>query len=146
MPAYNAVDIFCGCGGMTEGLKQAGFQVIAGIEIDEHAGKTYRMNHEKDGTILFQQDIQLFNTNIIKDILNGQPLHLLAGCPPCQGFSSIRRKNKKRSVKDPRNKLINEYYRFVKELMPITIMLENVPALANYTYFKKVVGQIKKLG
>ena len=146
MPSYNAVDIFCGCGGMTEGLKQAGFQVIAGIEIDEHAGKTYRMNHEKDGTILFQQDIQLFNTNIIKDILNGQPLHLLAGCPPCQGFSSIRRKNKKRSVKDPRNKLINEYYRFVKELMPITIMLENVPALANYTYFKKVVGQIKKLG
>ena len=99
MPAYNAVDIFCGCGGMTEGLKQAGFQVIAGIEIDEHAGKTYRMNHEKDGTILFQQDIQLFNTNIIKDILNGQPLHLLAGCPLSRLFVD-KKKNKKRSVKD----------------------------------------------
>lgn len=146
MPAYSAVDIFCGCGGMTEGLKQAGFNVIAGIEIDEHAGKAYRMNHEKDGTMLYQQDIRLFNTNVIKDLLKGQPLHLLAGCPPCQGFSAMRRKNKKRSVNDPRNKLINEYYRFVKELMPIAIMLENVPALSNYTDFKRIVDKIKKLG
>ncbi|HMM22392.1 MAG TPA: DNA mismatch endonuclease Vsr [Selenomonadales bacterium] len=146
MPAYNAIDLFCGCGGMTEGLKQAGFKVIAGIEIDEHAAKTYRLNHERDGTVLFKQDIRSIDTNAIKELLRGEPLHLLAGCPPCQGFSTLKRKNKRRSARDPRNRLINEYYRLVKELLPITIMLENVPALSNYTSFKKIVRQIKQLG
>ena len=143
---YNAIDLFCGCGGMTEGLKQAGFKVIAGIEIDENASLAYRANHAKDGVVLFQEDIRHFDTNRIKILLGDEPLYLLAGCPPCQGFSSMRRKNKKKSVKDPRNNLILEYLRFVDELRPITIMLENVPALSEYTQFKKIVKALKKLG
>ncbi|EQB22173.1 C-5 cytosine-specific DNA methylase [Dehalobacter sp. UNSWDHB] len=55
------------------------------------------------------------------ELLKGEPLHLLAGCPPCQGFSSLRRKNKKRSYKDTRNSLILEYLKMVEELQPITI-------------------------
>lgn len=144
--SYNAIDLFSGCGGMTEGLINAGFQVIAAVEIDKFASETYRANHDKHGVVLFEEDIRTLKAEKILELLKGEPLHLLAGCPPCQGFSSLRRKNKKRSYKDNRNSLILEYLRMVEELQPITIMLENVPGIENYTLFKKVFTRLKKLG
>ena len=143
---YNAIDLFSGCGGMTEGLFQAGFHVVAAVEIDRYAAQTYRANNDQRGVYLFEEDIREVNIKTIQDMLDGEPLHLLAGCPPCQGFSTIRKKNKKRPKKDVRNKLIWEFIRFVEELMPITIMLENVPALAEYTEFRKAVLKLKRLG
>ena len=73
---YIAVDLFSGCGGMSEGLRQAGFNVIAAVEIDKHAAMTYRLNHHD--TILFEEDIRSLSTDRIKDILNRQRLQLLA--------------------------------------------------------------------
>lgn len=143
---YNAIDLFSGCGGMTEGLLNAGFKVIAAVEIDKYAAQVYRANHEKNGVHLFEEDIRTIDTSRISELLKGEPLHLLAGCPPCQGFSSLRRRNKKRSSKDSRNSLILEYLRFVEELQPITIMLENVPGLENYILFKRVFSRLCKLG
>lgn len=139
----NAIDLFSGCGGLSEGLKQAGFKVIAGVEVDKNAAKAFRMNHS--GTVLFEDDIRKIDTNKILELLNGKPLHLLAGCPPCQGFSSLRRLNRKSAIRDKRNNLINEYYRFVEELMPLTIMLENVPGIVDYTLFKAIVEKLKTL-
>ncbi len=145
MREYTAVDLFCGCGGMTEGLRQAGFDVIAGIELDDNAASAYRMNH-KENTILFHKNILDVRAQDIAELLKGEPLHLLAACPPCQGFSSMRRKNKKGAVNDPRNKLIHEFYRFADELRPVTIMLENVPALSEYADFKEVVNKLEQIG
>ncbi len=142
---YTAVDLFCGCGGMTEGLREAGFHVVAGIELDNNAAQAYEMNH-KDNTVLFHKNILDVRTQDIAELLKGEPLHLLAACPPCQGFSSMRRKNKKGAVNDPRNKLIHEFYRFADELRPITIMLENVPALSEYDDFKEVVDKLEQIG
>ena len=139
-----AIDLFSGCGGLTEGLKQAGFKVVAGVEINENAANAFRMNHSE--TTLFEDDIRKLDTNKIIKLLNGIPLHLLAGCPPCQGFSSLRKLNRKSSVRDERNSLIDEYYRFVKELSPLTIMLENVPGIVDYTLFKEIVRKLKHLG
>jgi len=62
---------------------------------------------------------------------------LLAGCPPCQGFSSIRRLNRMQPVEDDRNTLIMEYVRLVRALKPYTIMMENVPGLVQYDLFKE---------
>ncbi len=140
----NAIDLFSGCGGLSEGLKQAGFNVIAGVEVDKNAAKAYRMNHTD--TVLYEDDIRKLDSNEILKLLNGKPLHLLAGCPPCQGFSTIRKLNRKLAVPDERNSLINEYYRFVKELNPLTIMLENVPSIVDYTLFKTIARKLKKLG
>ena len=140
----NAVDLFSGCGGLSEGLKQANFNIIAGVEVNSSAVKTYRMNH--NDTVLFENDIRELDTNKILKLLRGKPLHLLAGCPPCQGFSSIRRLNRKSAVHDERNSLIDEYYRFVKELSPVTIMIENVPGIVDYTLFKNIIRNLKKLG
>lgn len=138
-----AIDVFSGCGGLTEGLKQAGFDVIAGVEVDNNAARTFRMNHSD--TVLFEDDIRKIDTYKILKLLNGKPLHLLAGCPPCQGFSSLRKLNRKSAIRDERNSLINEYYRFVEELMPLTIMLENVPGIVDYTLFKTIVRKLKML-
>ena len=144
MKKYFAIDLFSGCGGLSEGLRSAGFNVVAAFDNDADSVAAYRLNHLN--TKVFEGDIRNIDTAEIKEILNGSPLHLLAGCPPCQGFSSMRRLNKKRSKRDGRNNLVLEYLRFVKELKPLTIMMENVPGLVNYTLFKYVVRELHKLG
>lgn len=141
---YHAIDLFSGCGGLSEGLSQAGFDVIAALEIDAQAAKCYEMNHQK--TTLIRKDIRkVTSTDIIK-ILGDRELHLLAGCPPCQGFSSVRRLNKKKSARDSRNSLILDFLRLVKKLKPLTIMLENVAALKDYYLFKEMIRTMERIG
>lgn len=141
---FNAVDLFAGCGGLSEGLRQAGFRTIAACEIDPVAVATYRINHPD--VHVFEEDIRRVDPSLMREFLNGEPLHLLAGCPPCQGFSSLRRLNKKRSVRDGRNSLVDEYYRFIDELRPLTIMMENVPGLQNYFKFQDMLKKLKGIG
>lgn len=123
---YTAVDLFAGGGGVTQGLKKAGFNVIAAVENDLKVIDTYKANHPD--TTLFTHDIQHISASSIKALLKpGQTLDLLAGCPPCQGFSSLTYKYKQ---EDKRNALIMEMGRLLKELLPKTVMLENVPGLS----------------
>lgn len=132
-----SIDIFSGCGGLTEGMHQANFKTKVAFEIDEIASKAYRLNHPQ--TTVITKDIRKVSIAEIKRKLNGKTIHLLAGCPPCQGFSSIRRLNRVTPVDDDRNNLIMEYVRLVKALKPYTIMMENVPGLVEYDLFKKAV-------
>ena len=132
-----SIDIFSGCGGLTEGMHQADFKTKVAFEIDEIASKAYRLNHSN--TTVITKDIRKVSIAEIKRQLNGIKIHLLAGCPPCQGFSSIRRLNKAKPVEDERNNLIMEYVRLVKALKPYTIMMENVPGLIEYDLFKKAI-------
>lgn len=141
---FIAVDLFAGCGGLSEGLKQAGFRTIAACELDAVAVSVYKLNHPH--VTVYEGDIRQLKPSSIEELLKGKPLHLLAGCPPCQGFSSLRRLNKKGSVRDERNSLVDEYYRFVEALRPLTIMMENVPGLKNYFKFQSMVKKLKKIG
>ncbi|OGU81711.1 MAG: DNA (cytosine-5-)-methyltransferase [Ignavibacteria bacterium RBG_16_35_7] len=138
-----AFDIFSGIGGLTLGLKKAGFDVRGAVEIDPIAAKTFKLNHRK--TIVLQKDIRQVSTPSLKKILGNERLALLAGCPPCQGFSSVRRLNKKQTIRDDRNKLILEYLRLVKGLKPLTIMMENVSGIKNYYLFNVLLKELKKL-
>jgi len=137
-------DLFSGVGGLTEGLRKAGFDTKYAFEIDEIASKVYSLNHEN--TIVITNDIRKADLNEIKQKLNGIEIHLLAGCPPCQGFSSIRRLNKAKPVDDPRNDLINEFVRFVKYFKPYTIMLENVPWLEQDKLFINAKENLEMMG
>lgn len=132
-----AIDLFSGCGGLTEGMHQAKFKTEIAFEIDEIASKAYKLNHPK--TNIITKDIRKVSVNEVKKKLNGKAIHLLAGCPPCQGFSSIRRLNRTTPVEDERNSLIMEYVRMVKALKPYTIMMENVPGLTQYDLFQKAI-------
>jgi DNA (cytosine-5)-methyltransferase 1 len=130
-----SIDLFSGMGGLTEGLRKAGFQTVLAFEIDALASETYKLNHTE--TEVITKDIRKVDIEEVKQKLNGKEIHLLAGCPPCQGFSSIRRLNKPKPVQDERNTLINEFVRFVEELKPYTFMMENVPGLALDESFHK---------
>jgi DNA (cytosine-5)-methyltransferase 1 len=146
MKNNTAIDLFCGAGGLTCGLKQAGFRVLAGIELLQIAAETYSANHHS--TLLFQEDICNLSPREVMQALNLKPgeLSLLAGCPPCQGFSTLRTRKKVSSVMDTRNDLIFEFLRWVKVFMPKCIMLENVPALAKDKRIKIAMSQLKELG
>lgn len=109
-----SIDLFSGVGGLTQGLRKAGFQTKMAFEIDELASSVYKLNHKR--TKVITDNIRNVSTEKVKKQFKGKTIHLLAGCPPCQGFSSIRRLNKPTPVKDDRNTLINEYVRFVVDL------------------------------
>jgi len=126
-----AIDIFCGCGGTTQGLKDAGFSVVAGIEKDPLAVATFRANHKRvkvwDGDICGLTPQKLMEHHGLR---RGE-LDLLAGCPPCQAFSSMRRLNGKRRIHDRASKdLVFEYLRFVEGFHPKVVLIENVPRLS----------------
>lgn len=146
MEDRTAVDLFSGCGGLSLGLKKAGFRVVAAIDNDPIAVETYRFNHRKVRTLL--DDIRKVDAKSLRKALGLRKgdLDLLAGCPPCQGFSSMRTKNGKESVADERNNLMFEFLRFVEEFDPKTIMMENVPALANDRRMKKFRRRLTELG
>lgn len=141
------IDIFCGCGGLTQGLKDAGFRVIAGIENDPLAVATYRKNHPR--VKVWDKDIRKLSVAEVMRHHGLKPgdLDLLAGCPPCQAFSSLRRLNGRRLVRDRSSKdLVFEYLRFVRKLRPKVIMIENVPNLMEDYRFNKVRRALRRLG
>jgi len=136
----NSIDLFSGVGGLTEGMHQADFKTELAFEVNEIASRAYKLNH-KDTEVL-TKDIRKVSIASIKGKLGEKKLHLLAGCPPCQGFSSIRRLNRSQPVMDERNSLIMEYLRLIKGLKPLTIMMENVPGLVSYNLFDKVIDTL----
>jgi DNA (cytosine-5)-methyltransferase 1 len=143
---YTAIDLFSGCGGLTEGLKLAGFNVIAAVEIDQKAAATYRLNH---GDVkLYDQDIRLKNPHELLNELQLKvgDIDLIAGCPPCQGFSTLRTRNNKKAFKDDRNNLIDVFASYVLAMRPKLIMMENVPKLATYSRFQKFIKTLKSAG
>ena len=138
-----AVDLFCGGGGLTVGLKKAGFQVVSAVELDHAAASTYQANHPD--VKLFIQDIRYVTGEDLRQLSPSGEIDLLTGCPPCQGFTSLTAKYRR---EDPRNELINELVRLVDEIRPRAIMMENVPGLAQRGkhLFEPAVASLKELG
>src|SRR3990172_5346675 len=119
-----AIDLFAGGGGLTVGLKRAGFNVISAVEIEDNAFATYKANHPE--VHAFKQDLRTIKGTYLKKLSPTGSVDLLAGCPPCQGFCSLTSKYRK---DDQRNELVIEFARIVKEIRPKMVMMENVPGL-----------------
>jgi len=145
MKKRTAIDLFSGAGGLSQGLKQAGFNVVGAVESIPTYAESYKMNHPK--TNLKLSDITKIDPALyMKELgLKGGDLDLLAGCPPCQGYSTIGTRNRGQQ-NDPRNELIYEVLRFALVFQPKTIMMENVPALDKDERLKRLINDLKKAG
>lgn len=148
-----AVDLFCGAGGMSEGLIQAGFHILFSSDISTDVKKTYVHRHEQLGliqgknTYFHQGDIRELNGAFIWDSImelqifqEGREMlpdqiDAVFGGPPCQGFSRAG----KRHTDDPRNLLFREYLRVISELNPRYVVMENVEGF-NDTKFYGFLG------
>lgn len=120
---YKVLDLFCGCGGISEGYQLAGFKIVGGIDFNNYATETFKHNFKY--AIVHNIDIIAFpNEEISKEYGD---VDVIVGGPPCQGFSSANRWQKE--LEDPRNKLFFEFIRFVQVIRPKIIMIENVRGL-----------------
>lgn len=127
--ARTAVDLFCGSGGVSAGLKAVGWQILAALDLDPIAAETYRVNHPDvkfvEGDIADERTIPQ-----LKRAVGRRKLDLLIVCAPCQPFSN---QNRKRG-NDPREQLLIKSLETVRALRPKLIFFENVPGLAGPTY------------
>jgi DNA (cytosine-5)-methyltransferase 1 len=141
-----AIDLFSGCGGLSVGLKAAGFDVVAAIDNDPLACSTYRLNHKN--VVLIERDISKTRPSYLRKRLRLRQgeLDLLAGCPPCQGFSTLRTLNGNRNVREPLNDLVFQFMKYVRAFRPKAIMMENVPGLAKDSRLQDLISDLNKLG
>ena len=125
------VDLFAGAGGLSEGLSMAGFESLFASEIVPAYARTYQWNHSR--ALVQTADIrELDPVKVMRelDIRKGD-LDLIAGGPPCQGFSINA---PVRSMQDHRNHLFKEYLRFVEAFAPRAVLIENVPGLVSFEH------------
>ena len=125
------IDLFAGAGGLSEGLSEAGFHSLFASELVPEYANTYQTNHRS--AIVRTADIRTLNPVAIREELGlaREELDLLAGGPPCQGFSINA---PIRSTLDERNHLFKEYLRFVDAFAPKAILIENVPGLVSFEH------------
>ena len=122
-----AIDFFCGGGGMTNGLIQAGIDVIAGVDLDSEAKETYEANNH--GAIFINADLNRLHTDYFEKKLGINRFDddmIFVGCSPCQ-FYSIIRSSKEKSIKT--KNLLLRFRRFVDYYRPGYLLIENVPGI-----------------
>lgn len=135
------IDLFCGCGGLSEGFKLAGYQIVGGVDFNAPAIATYNRNFPNAKGIC----CDLLNMNrakIIEEFGDLKDINVIIGGPPCQGFSAANRY--KIEGEDPRNKLFFEFVKFVDLAKPKAIVIENVRGIvtSNNGYAKNRIYEI----
>jgi DNA (cytosine-5)-methyltransferase 1 len=138
MQKLKIIDLFSGCGGFSYGFQQAGFEVVAGVDFEKNALKTFELNHYNAKGLL----LDLFNDVAIENIIKtvGKKIDGIIAGPPCQGFSltGTRQEN------DKRNKLFYSIFNLARKINPKFIVIENVPGIARL-YNGKVRDEIYRL-
>lgn len=124
--AYNVLDLFCGCGGLSKGFEAAGYNVLVGVDFEQSALNTFNRNHK--GAVGLKLDLSSSTAiNSIMETIGNQNVDIVIGGPPCQGFSLTGPRN----FDDERNKLYIAMIETVRRLQPKAFLIENVPGMAN---------------
>lgn len=140
-----AVDFYCGAGGLTRGLLDAGIDVIAGIDEDERCRRTYE--HNNHPTPFIQADVRSLSVQDVRRLIVGVPRRelLFAGCSPCQSFSAHGRSNGRR----PDGSLLTAFGKFVAALRPGQVLVENVPGIrrvGGFSAYRRFIGMLGENG
>jgi DNA (cytosine-5)-methyltransferase 1 len=138
-PSIHCIDLFCGVGGLTHGLLKGGVKVIAGIDIDPECKFPYETNNH---TKFINQDIDNLEVDHLKDLFATHQLRLLAGCSPCQPFSTYSQKGRQNSNDDDKWNLVSKFGCLAHDLQPELITMENVPQLTTHSVFQKFLDSI----
>ncbi len=133
-----AIDLFCGAGGLTHGLEKAGVDVNLGIDIDPACEYSYTTNNKAAFLLKSVDDVE---ASELLAAYNGADLKLLAGCAPCQTFSSY---NQKADSSDKRWWLLLQFSRLIEETEPELVTMENVPGLMDQDVFRGFVESLEE--
>lgn len=136
-----AVDLFCGVGGLTAGLIQSGIKVKAGYDIAEEC--RFAFEHNNNATFINKDVAEVVGSEILSWYSEGS-IKMLAGCAPCQPFSTY---NKGRdTTKDKKWPLLYHFSRLIKEVKPELVTMENVPDVTKHKVYHDFIDELKKLG
>lgn len=135
------VDLFCGVGGLSHGLFLSGHNIVAGYDLDLRCKYAFERNNKAS---FFARDVETLTAKEIQSHYSGKNLTILAGCAPCQPFSSY----KHRYGEDPRWNLVTKFGKLAIAVRPDFVTMENVPALLTYKsgqifndFFDLLVGE-----
>ncbi|UOE44966.1 DNA cytosine methyltransferase [Agromyces larvae] len=137
-PTIRAIDLFCGVGGLTHGLAQAGIDVVAGIDIDPACAYPYEANNKAK---FIERDVNELSGSDVADMISGADISMIAGCAPCQPFSTYSRSG--RSNKRGEDwQLVEIFGKLVKEVQPDLVTMENVPQLLDHPVFHQFLKSL----
>ncbi|WP_457646499.1 DNA cytosine methyltransferase, partial [Profundibacter sp.] len=140
--AGEIVDLFCGVGALSHGLKRAGFKIVAGYDTDEKCKFSFEENNDAK---FFARDVAKLTAKEIASHFTGEYPSVLAGCAPCQPFSAYKR----RYAEDPQWSLVEKFGKLAASVAPDFVTMENVPALLKYKngqVFSTFLSTLKKAG
>lgn len=137
------VDLFCGAGGLTHGFILEGLPVVAGIDLDPACRYPYEENNGQ--ARFFERDISKVTDDELKALFGDAGLTILAGCAPCQPFSTYAQRYEL-DGKDGKWGLLYQFARLAKGTMPDVITMENVPTVAKHEVFHDFVDTLRRLG
>lgn len=135
------VDLFCGAGGLTHGFIREGIQVVAGIDVDPECRYPFKYNNRAR---FIKRDIRKVSGQELVSLYPAMGIKILAGCAPCQPFSSYT--NGQTKTKAARWGLLNEFARLVVQVRPEIVTMENVPNLAERRIFKNFIKKLTTVG
>lgn len=143
MKKNKIIDLFCGCGGLSKGFEDAGFEIKTAIDIWDDAIKTYNHNHKQ--SVAQCIDIYDWDNSYLEKMVEDNDIVGIIGGPPCQGYSTVGT----RDINDPRNHLYKEYCRIVEKIRPDFFVIENVKGLitlGNGVFKEDIITRFGKLG
>lgn len=142
MPA-EVIDLFCGVGGLTHGLINAGLNVIAGFDIDPTCRYTYEHNNN---SVYCLENIRNVHGQDLENLYTPDATRILVGCAPCQPFSQMRFKLGEANANDEKYNLLLEFGRLIQELRPAVISMENVPQIRETGIYNNFINILNHIG
>ncbi len=139
--SIQAIDLFCGIGGLTHGFIKAGIPVIAGIDIDETCEFAFTKNNNSKFIL---HDVGTYPSQNITNMYSENKTKVLMGCAPCQPFSSLQ-KNTQDKTKESRWGLLYSFLEHIEKVKPEIVSMENVPSLRNEIVFKDFIEKLEEL-